>query len=409
MSTERQALDAVFREEHGRILASLIGSLRDFELAEDSLQEALTTAILTWPRDGVPRSPVSWLITTARRKALDRLRRDQVGSRKLAEAAILGELEWEEFEPVMDSVIVDDRLRLIFTCCHPALAPEARAALTLRTLGGLTTAEIARAILVPEPTLAQRLVRAKQKIRDAGIPYRVPSDGDLPERLGSVLAVIYLVFNEGYSATSADTLVRRDLCREAIRLGRLLAGLMPDEPEARGLLALMLLHDSRRETRLDASGQLVLLDDQDRNRWDHQQIREGVEVLEGALRRHRPGPYQLQAAIGAVHAEAASAEETDWPQIAALYERLAGLVASPVVELNWAVAVSLVDGPTAALAMIEPLAGRLDAYQPFHAARADFLRRLGRTSDAASAYQRAITLTTNTAELRFLQGRLAGL
>ena len=402
-------LEAVFRQEHGRILASLIGSLRDFDLAEDSLQEALATAIQTWPRDGVPRSPASWLITTARRKALDRLRREQVGTRKLAEAAVLAELEREECAPPMESAITDDRLRLIFTCCHPALAHEARTALTLRTLGGLTTAEIARAFLVPEATLAQRLVRAKQKIRDAGIPYVVPNDGDLPERLGSVLAVIYLVFNEGYSATSSDTLVRRDLCKEAIRLARLLVALMPDEPEVRGLLALMLLHDSRRDTRLDAAGELVLLENQQRIRWDHAQIREGIDVLEAALSRHRPGPYQLQAAIGAVHAEAPTPGDTDWPQIVALYGRLALLVPSPVVELNRAVAVAMADGPERGLAMIEPLAERLDSYQPFHAARADLLRRLHRAGDAAAAYQRAIELTTNAAELRFLESRLAGL
>ncbi|MEP6872709.1 MAG: DUF6596 domain-containing protein, partial [Anaerolineaceae bacterium] len=261
----------------------------------------------------------------------------------------------------------------------------------------------------PEATLAQRLVRAKQKIRDAGIPYAVPADGDLPERLGSVLSVLYLVFNEGYSATSADSLVRRDLCIEAIRLGRLLVQLMPDEPEARGLLALMLLHDSRRETRVDASGGLVLLEDQERRRWDHQQIREGIEVLEAALRRHRPGPYQLQAAIGAVHAEAALAADTDWRQIAALYQRLAALVPSLVVELNWAVAVAMTDGPERGLALIAPLADRLDSYQPFQAARADFLRRLGRSTEAAAAYERAIVLTTNAAESAFLRRRLAAL
>ncbi|MEP7215250.1 MAG: RNA polymerase sigma factor [Anaerolineaceae bacterium] len=410
MSPERLALDAVFREAHGRILASLIGGLRDFDLAEDSLQEAFATAIETWPRDGVPRSPASWLITTARRKALDRLRRQQVGTRKLAEAALLAALEREEFSPPMESVITDERLRLIFTCCHPALPPEARAALTLRTLGGLTTGEIARAFLVPEATLAQRLVRAKQKIRDAGIPYAVPADGDLPERLGPVLTVVYLVFNEGYSATSADTLVRRELCSEAIRLGRLLVQLMPDEPEARGLLALMLLHDSRRDTRVDPiTGQLVLLEDQDRSRWVHQQIDEGIEVLETALRRHRPGPYQLQAAIAAVHAEAATPAETDWRQIAALYERLAGLVQSPVVELNWAVAVAMVDGPERGLTLVAPLAERLDAYQPYHATRADFLRRLGRPTEAAEAYERAIEMTSNGAELGFLKARLGGL
>lgn len=408
-NAERRALDAVFREQHGRILASLIGSLRDFDVAEDSLQEAFATAVHTWPRDGVPNSPASWLITTARHKALDRLRREQVGTRKLAEAAVLLDLEREERESRTDSVVTDDRLRLIFTCCHPALAPEARAALTLRTLGGLTTAEIARAFLVPEATLAQRLVRAKQKIRDAGIPYAVPGDGDLPERLGSVLAVVYLVFNEGYAASAADTLVRRDLCSEAIRLGRLLVQLMPDEPEARGLLALMLLHDSRRETRQDAAGNLVLLEEQERIRWDHVQIREGVAILEAALRRHRPGPYQLQAAIAAVHAEAPSPGETDWRQIAALYGRLAELVQSPVVELNRAVAVAMLDGAERGLAMTEPLAEQLDAYQPFHATRADFLRRLSRTAEAAAAYQRAIELTTNSAEVAFLTRRMAEL
>jgi len=402
------AIDSVLREDGARLTASLIRVFRDFDLAEDALQEAATAAWQHWPRAGVPANPAGWLFTTARRHALDRVRRDATLSRKLQ----LLVREWDSVPDgpgadMSDSSIEDDRLRLIFTCCHPALAPEARVALTLRTLCGLSTAEIARAFLVPEPTMAQRLVRAKQKIRVAGIPYEVPADSALPERLESVLAVVYLIFNEGYAATRSDRLVRGDLCAEAIRLGRLLARLMPDEPEALGLLALCLLHDSRRDARQDSDGGLVLLDQQDRNRWDRAEIEEGVRTLESALSRRRAGPYQLQATIVAVHAEAPSAEDTDWPQIALLYGRLAELQTSPVIELNRAAAVAMADGPAAGLALMASLATALDAYQPFHAARADLLRRLNRRNEAVAAYRRALALTTNAAERTFLERRLA--
>ena len=389
--------------------------LGDFDLAEEAVQEAFVAALATWPRDGIPRNPGGWIVTTARNRAIDRLRR----RRRLVEKT--DELARDTIaataDPGIDAVdgagddmpLVDDRLRLIFTCCHPALALDARVALTLRTLGGLTTAEIARAFLVPEPTLAQRLVRAKRKIRDAGIPYRVPPAHLLPERLEGVLRVLYLVFNEGHTAASGDELVRRELCREAIRLARLLVTLMPDEPEVRGLVALMLLHDARRDARAAPDGSLVLLDDQDRSRWDHAAIAEGIAILERALAEKRPGPYQLQAAIAAVHDEAASAAETDWPQIALLYGELQALAPSPVVELNLAVAVTMRDGPAVGLAMVEALAadGRLEEYVYLHATRADLLRRLERWSEAAAAYERAAALATNATERRFLDGRLA--
>ena len=403
------AIDSVFREDGGRLTATLIRVFGDFDLAEDALQEAAAAALTHWSRDGVPGNPAGWLFTAARRSALDRVRRDATLSRKLQ--LLVHEADSVAEQPgadMTDSSIEDDRLRLIFTCCHPALAPEARVALTLRTLCGLSTAEIARAFLVPEATMAQRLVRAKHKIRAAGIPYRVPEDPELPARLDSVLGVIYLIFNEGYSATNSSQIIRSDLCGEAIRLARLLAALMPDEPEVFGLLALCLLHDSRRDTRQDG-GRIVLLDEQDRRRWDHAQIAEGIAVLERALSRRRAGPYQLQAAIVAVHAEAATAADTDWRQIALLYRRLVEVQPSPVIELNRAVAVAMAEGAAAGLELMAPLAAVLDGYQPFHAARADLLRRLGRRDEATAAYVRAIALTTNDAEREFLNGRLAEL
>jgi RNA polymerase sigma-70 factor (ECF subfamily) len=406
-------VDRVFREEQGRAVATLIRVLGDFDLAEEAVQDAFISALETWPHRGVPDNPGAWITTTARNRAIDRLRRRKRLTEKTEElardASVEHDLRAIDTGPSEDDMpIADDRLRLIFTCCHPALAMDARVALTLRTLGGLTTPEIARAFLVAEPTLAQRLVRAKRKIRDAGIPYRVPPAELLPERLDGVLHVVYLVFNEGYAATSGDSLVRRELSTEAIRLGRLLWSLLPDEPEALGLLALMLLHDARREARATAAGALVLLEDQDRSRWDADRIAEGQVLIERALAMARPGPYQVQAAIASLHDTAVTPAATDWAQIASLYESLLRMNPTPVVELNLAVAVAMRDGPATGLAMLDGLAstGELDEYSYFHAARADLLRRLERWSEATTAYARAIELTTNGPERVFLTGRL---
>jgi RNA polymerase sigma-70 factor (ECF subfamily) len=386
----------------------LIRVLGDFDLAEDAVQEAFVQALQVWPSRGIPDNPGAWITTTARNRAIDRLRRERTLREKTETLTRLAELERLGGDETDMSGIPDDRLRLIFTCCHPALAMDARVALTLKTLGGLTTGEIARAFLVPEPTMAQRLVRAKRKIRDAAIPYRVPPAELLPARLEGVLATLYLVFNEGYGSTSGP-LVRDELCAEAIRLARVVARLMPDEPEAQGLLALMLLHHARRGARTTPAGDLVLLEDQDRARWDHDAIDEGLAILDAAIAERRPGPYQLQAAIAALHARAPRAEDTDWPQIAALYDRLTVLSPTPVVELNRAVAVAMADGPARGLPLVEALAAELDGYHLFHSARADLLRRLDRREEAAEAYRKALGLATNPSERAFLERRAAEL
>ena len=398
----------MFRQERGRAVATLIRVLGDFDLAEDAVQEAFVQALQVWPSRGIPDNPGAWITTTARNRAIDRLRRERTLREKTETLTRLAELERLGGDETDMSGIPDDRLRLIFTCCHPALAMDARVALTLKTLGGLTTGEIARAFLVPEPTMAQRLVRAKRKIRDAAIPYRVPPAELLPERLEGVLATMYLVFNEGYGSTSGP-LVRDELCAEAIRLARVVARLMPDEPEAQGLLALMLLHHARRGARTTPAGDLVLLEDQDRARWDHDAIDEGLAILDAAIAERRPGPYQLQAAIAALHARAPRAEDTDWPQIAALYDRLTVLSPTPVVELNRAVAVAMADGPARGLPLVEALAAELDGYHLFHSARADLLRRLDRREEAAEAYRKALGLATNPSERAFLERRAAEL
>jgi RNA polymerase sigma-70 factor, ECF subfamily len=408
------AVARAFRDERAIVLATLIRQAGDFQLAEDAVQDAFEAAVTAWRRDGVPANPGAWITTAARRRAIDRLRRDRSladRAERLAELTRLDAQQEEGLSMEDESSIVDDRLRLIFTCCHPALEMPARVALTLRALGGMTTGEIARAFLVAEPTMGKRIVRAKRKIADAHIPYRVPADEELPERLRGVLRVLYLIFNEGYTATGGDRLVREELCDEAIRLGELLCLLMPDDAEVWGLSALMLLHDARRAARVDSSGRYVALDMQDRSLWDQARIREGLARLERAVRLRRPGEYQLQAAITALQIQGPDPDTTDWTQIADLYGALARLNPSPVVELNRAVAVGLASGPAAGLALLEPLLGdsTLERYQPLYAAQAELLSRAGDATGAARAYERAIALTENAVERDELERRLGAL
>ena len=411
MHDHRATVESVFRNESGRIIAGLIRVSHSFDLAEEAMQDAFAAAVVSWQADGVPDNPAAWITATARRKLIDYARREQ--TRRNNEGQLLYEYEsrTSAIDDEMNQPFEDDRLSLIFTCCHPAINMEAQIALTLRTLGGLTTTEIARAFLVPEGTLAQRLVRAQRKIQQANIPYQVPAPGSLPERLSAVQKVLYLIFNEGYSASSGDSLIRRELCAEAIRLARTLVELMPQNPENMALLALMLLHDSRRDARSNSDGQLIPLEEQDRSLWHHDQIAEGIPLVERALGRRNLGPYQLQAAIAAIHAEAGTAEETDWKQIAALYSILNTTQASPIVALNHAVAVAMSESLERGLAMIDELGagGELESYRLYHAARADLLRRMGRNLEAMESYRRALSLTSNAVELRYLGRRLSEL
>jgi RNA polymerase sigma-70 factor (ECF subfamily) len=410
MSQARETLEQVFREEYGRIIATLIRISGSFDLAEEALQEAFISAASKWESEGTPNNPGAWLTTVAHRRLLDALRRDRTRTDKQTELAFETTRLQPHVEPELleDAVkYPDDRLRLIFTCCHPSLTREAQVALTLRTLGGLTTTEIAHAFLLPEPTLAQRLVRAKQKIRLARIPYEIPSVDRIADRLSAVQAVIYLIFNEGYAASAGQSLIRNDLCAEAIRLGRVLCELLPDEPENIGLLALMLLQDSRRDARVNDDGELVTLDEQDRSRWDAREIEEGVNLVQRALRLRRVGNYQLQATIAAVHAEARTAEETDWQQIVALYEELMRITSSPIVALNHAAAVAMAHGCERGLNLIEAAGDVLQNYYLYHASRADLLRRLKRFDEATLAYETALSLTTNRVEQNYIRRRLA--